>query len=357
MKRIGIIGTGSIGRVHAHHAARVGLPVVAAWDPKPAAVAAFQSEQPKVELEPSLERLLARTDVDGVVIAVPNDLHEPLAVQSLKAGKHVLLEKPMATSVAACDRIVEAAKSSGRSVQMGFVCRRMPAVEMAASMAREGRLGAIYHVKASMYRRRGVPGLGGWFTTKARSGGGPLIDLGVHLLDAALHLMGHPRVLRASGATYSTFGRRMKGYAHTDMWAGPPDFTGTCDVEDHATALLRCEGGATIELNATWAMNIPDESLPDGLAVFGDAGGCRFGLQDRRLTVATEAHGAPADLTPHFKADEPGKQAWDSQARAFQKLLEHGGEPIATAAQGRAVQAAIDAIYRSAGEGREVEVV
>ncbi|MFZ4722414.1 MAG: Gfo/Idh/MocA family protein [Phycisphaerales bacterium] len=357
MKRIGIIGTGSIGRVHAHHAARVGLPVVAAWDPKPAAVAAFQSEQPRVELEPSLERLLARADVDGVVIAVPNDLHEPLAVQSLKAGKHVLLEKPMATSVPACDRIMEAAKSSGRSVQMGFVCRRMPAVEIAASMAREGRLGSIYHVKASMYRRRGVPGLGGWFTTKSRSGGGPLIDLGVHLLDAALHLMGHPRVLRASGATYSTFGRRMKGYAHTDMWAGPPDFTGTCDVEDHATALLRCEGGATIELNATWAMNIPDESLPDGLAVFGDAGGCRFGLQDRRLTVATEAHGMPADLTPHFKADAPGKQAWDSQARAFQTLLEHGGEPIATAAQGRAVQAAIDAIYRSAGEGREVEVV
>jgi predicted dehydrogenase len=335
----------------------VGLPVVAAWDPKPAAVAAFQSEQPRVELEPSLERLLARADVDGVVIAVPNDLHEPLAVQSLKAGKHVLLEKPMATSVPACDRIMEAAKSSGRSVQMGFVCRRMPAVEIAASMAREGRLGSIYHVKASMYRRRGVPGLGGWFTTKSRSGGGPLIDLGVHLLDAALHLMGHPRVLRASGATYSTFGRRMKGYAHTDMWAGPPDFTGTCDVEDHATALLRCEGGATIELNATWAMNIPDESLPDGLAVFGDAGGCRFGLQDRRLTVATEAHGMPADLTPHFKADAPGKQAWDSQARAFQTLLEHGGEPIATAAQGRAVQAAIDAIYRSAGEGREVEVV
>jgi predicted dehydrogenase len=232
----------------------------------------------------------------------------------------------------------------------------MPAVEMAASLAREGRLGSIYHVKASMYRRRGVPGLGGWFTTKARSGGGPLIDLGVHLLDAALHLMGHPRVLRASGATYSNFGRRMEDYAHTDMWAGPPDFAGTCDVEDHATALLRCEGGATIELNATWAMNIPDEALPDGLAVFGDAGGCRFGLQDRRLTIATEAHRAPADLTPHFRAVEPGKQAWDAQARAFQALLERGGEPIATAAQGRAVQAAIEAIYRSATEAREVEV-
>ncbi|NBQ16481.1 MAG: hypothetical protein EBU31_18180 [Proteobacteria bacterium] len=99
MKRIGIIGTGSIGRVHARHAARVGLPVVAAWDPKPTAVEAFRAEQPKVEVEPSIERLLARADIDGVVVAVPNDLHEPLAVQALQAGKHVLLEKPMATSV------------------------------------------------------------------------------------------------------------------------------------------------------------------------------------------------------------------------------------------------------------------
>ena len=110
MKRIGIVGTGSIGRVHARHAARVGLCVAAAWDPKSQAVDAFRAEQPKVEIEPSLERLLARADIDGVVIAVPNDLHEPLAVQALKAGKHVLLEKPMATSVAACDRIIEAAR-------------------------------------------------------------------------------------------------------------------------------------------------------------------------------------------------------------------------------------------------------
>ena len=356
MKRIGIIGTGSIGRVHARQGAGVGLRVVAAWDPTPTAVEAFRAEQPKVDVEPSIERLLARTDIDGVVVAVPNDLHEPLAVQALQAGKHVLLEKPMATSVAACDRIIAASKAAGRVVQMGFVCRRMPAVEMAHRLERDGRMGRIYHVKASMYRRRGVPGLGGWFTTKARSGGGPLIDLGVHLLDAALHLMGHPKVLRASGAIYSTFGKRMEQYAHTSMWAGPPDFKGTCDVEDHVTALLRCEGGATIELNATWAMNVPDNALPDGLAIFGEVGGCHFGLQDKRLTLATETLGVPADLSPHFMADDPMQQGWDAQSRAFKQLLEQGGEPVATAAQGRAVQSVIEAIYRSAAEQCEVAV-
>jgi len=355
-ERIGMAGMGAIGRVHARHAARVGTQVVAAWDPSPAAVEAFRAEHPEVVHEASLESLLARGDMAGVVIAVPNDLHEPLAIQALKAGKHVLLEKPMATGADACDRILEAARAARRAVQIGFVCRRLPAVEMAAKLSREGRFGSIYHAKASMYRRRGVPGLGGWFTTRARSGGGPLIDLGVHLIDAVLEVMGRPRVLRASGATYATFGRRMQDYAFTHMWAGPPRLEGTCDVEDHATALLRCEGGATVEVNATWAMNVPDNALPDGLAIFGDAGGCRFGLQDRSLTMATEAMGVPADLSPQFVADDPMQQAWDAQARAFARLLREGGEPVATGQQGRQVQAVIDAIYRSAHEGREVDV-
>lgn len=356
MKRIGIIGTGSIGRVHARHATRVGLPVVAAWDPSPEAVEAFRGEQPTAAHERNLEALLARQDVDGVVIAAPNDLHEALAVRALQAGKHVLLEKPMATTAQGCDRIAEAAATAGRQVQVGFVCRRLPAVEMAAHLRSAGRFGRIYHAKASMYRRRGVPGLGGWFTTRARSGGGPLIDLGVHLIDAVLEVMGRPRVLQASGATYANFGRRMKGYAHTHMWAGPPRLDGVCDVEDHATALLRCEGGATIEVNATWAMNLPDGALPDGLSILGDAGGCRFGMQDRTITVATEAEGRPADLSPHFLADDPMQQAWDAQALAFRRLLVEGGPAVATAAQGREVQAVIDAIYRSAAEGREVAV-
>ncbi|NBX25430.1 MAG: gfo/Idh/MocA family oxidoreductase [Planctomycetes bacterium] len=356
MSRIGIIGTGSIGRVHARHAARVGLPVGAAWDPVSEAVEALRTEHPDVTHEPSLERLLARSDIDGVVIAVPNDLHEAIAVQALQAGKHVLLEKPMATSVAACDRILAASRRAGRQVQVGFVCRRLPAVEMATALRAAGRLGRIYHAKASLYRRRGVPGLGGWFTTKARSGGGPLIDLGVHLIDAVLEVMGRPIVLHASGAVYANFGCRMKDYAFTHMWAGPPRLDGACDVEDHATALLRCEGGVTIEVNATWAMNVPDGALPDGLAIFGDAGGYRFGMQDRTLTLATEAEGRPADLVPHFVSDDPMQQAWDAQARAFRRMLDTGSPAVATAAEGRQVQAVIEAIYRSAAEGREVDV-
>jgi predicted dehydrogenase len=148
----------------------------------------------------------------------------------------------------------------------------------------------------------------------------------------------------------------MRNYAHVSMWAGPPKYDGVCDVEDHATALLRCEGGLTIEVNTTWAMNVPDGALPDGVILFGSKAGCHIGLHAKRLTVATETHAMPADLEPHFLAEDPLKQAWNAQALAFRSLLEHGTPPVATAQEGRRVQAVIDAVYRSAQLGREVDV-
>ncbi|MCE9618687.1 MAG: Gfo/Idh/MocA family oxidoreductase [Planctomycetes bacterium] len=354
--KIGIIGCGAIGTVHARHAARAGLEVAAIWDVKPEAAKLLSGDAPSAETMPNVEALLARADIAGVVVAVPNNMHMPLAVQSLKAGKHVLLEKPMALSAAECDAILKACRETGKQLQMGFVCRQLPTVSTAKKLVESGTFGSLYHIKASTYRRRGVPGLGGWFTDKKRSGGGPLIDLGVHIIDASLWLAGYPKVERVSGAIYSNFGRQMKNYAHVSMWAGPPRFDGVCDVEDHATALLRCAGGLTIELNTTWAMNIPDGALPDGVILFGQKAGCHIGLHAKRLTLATETHSMPADLEPHFLAEDPLKQAWDLQASAFRSLLESGTKPIATAEEGRCVQAVIDAVYRSAELGREVEV-
>ena len=354
--KIGIIGCGSIGHVHARHAQHAGLDIAAVWDIKPEAAAKMVCEVPSAQVMPSVEALLAQRDIAGVIIAVPNDLHMPLAVQSLQAGKHVLLEKPMALSAAQCDDIIRASEKAKKHVQMGFVCRQLPAVATAKKLMHAGTFGPLYHIKASTYRRRGVPGLGGWFTNKAHSGGGPLIDLGVHIIDASLWLAGFPKVLRVSGAIYANFGCQMHNYTHVSMWAGPPKFDGVCDVEDHASALLRCEGGLTIEVNTTWAMNVPDGILPDGVILMGQKAGCHIGLQAKSLTIATESHGMPADLEPHFTAEEPLQQAWNAQAAAFRLLLEQNTKPIATAHEGRHVQAVIDAIYESAKVGHEVEV-
>lgn len=353
---LGIIGAGAIGNVHADTAVRAGIPVAGVWDVNPAKGAAFGRKHVGARVCASVAELLGMKEVDSVVVAVPNVDHAKVACQALEAGKTVFLEKPMAMSVAECDRIIATLGRTKGRLQLGFVSRSTPASRQVKHFIETGAFGRIYHVKCSLYRRRGVPGLGGWFTTKAKSGGGPLIDLGVHVIDLSMWLAGDPAPERVSGATYANFGRRMKDYVYTSMWAGPPRLDGTCDVEDHATALVRCAGGLTIEANVTWAMNVDERHMSNGITVFGDKGGCFFPVFGKQFTIATEAGGRVADLAPEFASGNVEHDAWDEQYRMFRAMAEHGTPPHADAAAGRRVQQVLDAVYRSSAEGREVEV-
>ena len=352
---LGVIGCGSIGGVHAHAARRAGIRVVGAWDILPERATALALEHGG-QTAPSIDALLAMAGIDAVAVAVPNDRHSECASKALRAGKHVLLEKPMAMNAAECDEILALAKNSAGQLQLGFVCRQSPAALVAKRWIDAGRMGEIYHIKASLYRRRGIPGLGGWFTTKKHSGGGPLIDLGVHVIDLALHLGGHRAVERVSGVTWSKFGHPIADYRYTSMWAGPPKLDGTCDVEDGATALIRCAGGLTIEVNVTWAANIPTGSTVDGISVWGSRGGVFFDIFGKDVSIAAEEAGMLVDIKPQFDAPNPTDQAWDEQYRHFALMVTKGKTPIATGAQGRSLQAVLDAIYQSAELNREVEL-
>lgn len=352
---MGIVGAGAIGNVHAETARRCGAQVSAVWDLHADRARSCAERSGGVAVG-SLDELLARGDVDAVAIAVPNAAHAECAVRSFASGKHVLLEKPMAMSLAECDAIMAAARKADRVLQMGFVCRGSPTSHAAKAFVDAGRLGRIYHARCSIHRRRGIPGLGGWFTTKAQSGGGPLIDLGVHVLDLARWLCGKPKALRASGSCHTNFGSLMERYRFVDMWAGPPRLDGTFDVEDHATALVRFEGGLTVELNATWAMNIPEDALKDGIYLFGDKGGIWFSVFDGGLTLATEENDRIVDVRPLLEPGAPLPLAWDRQYRQFIDATTRGIAPHATADDGRAIQSIVEAIYRSSAEGREVEI-
>ena len=219
-----------------------------------------------------------------------------------------------------------------------------------------GELGDIYHIQVRSFRQRGIPGLGGWFTTKAHSGGGPLIDLGVHVLDVALHLVQYPPVERASGATWAKFGPPIKEYKFASMWAGPPKLDGTCDVEDGMTALLRCAGGVTIELTVTWAVNAPSAALQDGITLWGTKGGAHFEVLGNSITLAHEVQGEIIDTTVDCATKSPLDDAWDQEYRNFIRLVTHGGKACAPPEEARALQATIDAIYESSRLAREVEV-
>lgn len=353
--RLGIVGCGTIGNVHAAAAQRAGIEIAGAWDVHVDRAQSLTGQRGGRTCS-SLDALLAMPEVDAVVVAVPNHLHAALAIQCLAAGKHTLLEKPMALSVAECQAVSAAAAKAGRVLQVGFVCRGSPAARAAKRFIDAGRFGTISHIKCASYRRRGVPGLGGWFTTKALSGGGALIDLGVHILDLSLYLAGSPRPRRVSGRTFSAFGSRMRDYVYTSMWAGPPRYDGVCDVEDGATALIRCEGGLTIEMDVFWAANIPDGHLRDGICILGDRAGAHFQIYGKEVRIATEEEGRLVDLVPQFACDDADREMWDAQVAQFRAAVEQGVAPHADGAAGARVQSIVEAIYASDAARAEVEV-
>jgi len=353
--RLGVIGAGGIGTLHAETASRVGLEIVGVCDADITRATRLAGRFNGAAPTDSPAALLGNKDIDAVVVAVPNVHHAALAIQSLNAGKHVLLEKPMAMTLAECDAILDAQRGAKRMLQLGFVSRCAPAAKAARQFISDGKLGRIYHVKAAMYRRRGIPGLGRWFTTKSESGGGALIDIGVHLIDIVLHLAGQPTAKSAFGLASSSHGMPISSYRTTEMWAGPPNPQGTFDVEDAITALVQCEG-MTIELNAMWAGNFPQGSLRDGITLLGDKGGCHIDLWTNKLTLAGQHSGFACDITPDLGKIDPWREAWEGEWRMFVDAVLNGAALNATGDDGRRVQAIVEAIYRSCSTGKNEPV-
>lgn len=350
---IGIIGAGAIGRVHAEAARDLGLNLAAIADVNPDSARKLSDDLGGVPCVQDADRLLSDQQIDAVVIGVPNAHHAPLAINAMRAGKDVLLEKPMGMNADECREINQVAADTGRIVQVGFVHRFSTVGRSAKRIIDSGELGKVYHVKAQLSRRRGIPGLGGWFTTKAQSGGGPLIDVGVHVIDLAMYLLGGQCPTRVSGKTYSHFGHPIGDYIYESMWAGPPKPDGVFDVEDEAHALLHFDNGTTLALDVAWAVNTPADSLPENLmAFFGDKGGLSFQLFGDHLKLATEIHKRNADSKLYL----PEVKMYHEQLADFANAVEKRSQPCATGAQGQVVQSIIDAIYESSDAGREMAI-
>ena len=354
--RLGLIGVGAIGQLHAQSAVRAGVEVAGFCDILPERIEEMTEKYPDALATTDVDELLAAKDIDAVVVAVPNRLHKDFAIKAMKAGKDVLLEKPMALNRAECDEIIAVMKKTGRLVQLGFVCRCARTTRALMTFIESGRLGRIYHARAAWVRRRGIPGLGRWFTTKSEAGGGVLIDLGVHMVDLIMHLTGRPTALRVSGACTSTFGAPIRKYVYTEMFAGPPNLKGKFDVEDSAMGMIRFEGGLTVELALSWAANVPEELLPSGITLLGEKGGCFYDIWTDKFIIATEQDGHLVDVKPHLEGGNPWDHAFQYEHELFAESVTKRAPPAASAEHGREVQAILDALYRSSDEGREVEV-
>ena len=217
--------------------------------------------------------ILNDPEVDAVSICTPNHLHASISIECMRAGKHVLCEKPAARTYAEALEMQKVQHETGRTLNIGVVNRFNASVNRIKELIENGELGELYHVYVSFRAQRSIPGLGGAFTTKAIAGGGALIDWGVHFLDIVMYCAGDPKPLTVSGQTYCKLGKDIPNYTYLNMWAGPPKNSGTYDVDDFVTGMIRTEG-PSISLNGAWAQNIGvDEMFIDFL---GDKAGIRL---------------------------------------------------------------------------------
>lgn len=346
--KVGVIGAGAIGAVHLDAYKACDQAEVAALCDISEAHLAAQANRMNISQRFTDYRELLRTDVDAVSVCVGNALHRDVAVAALKAGKHVLLEKPMAMNAREAAEIVAAGVKARKVVQIGMVNRQRSQIQLARDYVKKGLLGKIYHIHAMLIRRRGIPGLGGWFTTKAMSGGGPLIDIGVHWFDAAMFVSGLWKPTRVSAMTYAKFGSPMRNYRYVGMWAGPPKYDGKFDVEDYATGLVRFGKDASMDFDIAWAANAEDRGFVE---ILGDKGGLRM-LDSKPLTLLTEHNGHLADITPkHAEVN-----IFHTQAGKFIAACRGECPPAATAQEGLTVMKLLDAVYASSKAGKEVDL-
>lgn len=346
--KIGIIGTGGIAH-GAHIPGYLQIPdaceIVALCDIDPDALKKTQEKFPAIQSAQTFDdyqKLLEMPEIDAVSVCTPNYAHHGPTMAAFAAGKNVICEKPIAMNAREGAEMVEAGKRAGKVFQIGYMSRFGMANQTLKKFIEAGEIGDIYYARAQALRVRGIPGWG-VFIDKSKQGGGPLIDIGVHILDLTLWLMGHPKPTLASGVTYQKFGTRPDVVGFMGQW-DYKNFT----VEDFASALIRFENGATVVLESSFVANLKDEVHQSTL--LGTAGGA----QTSPLTITQERHGSVFSFEP--KIPNKDRNAYHAEIKDFVACVKEGREPLVTGAQGLIVAQIMDAIYKSSDEGREVPV-
>ena len=220
---------------------------------------------------------LADKEVDAVWVLTPNFAHYTVGMDALRANKHVLVEKPVTVNYAMSVEMAEEANKRGLMLNVGVCNRHNLSVEKLAEMNKEGKFGNIYHVYCSFRNWRCIPGLGGAFTDKSQSGGGVLIDWGIHFLDLILYVLGGAKLKTVTCDAYNEMAKDMKAYKYPEgtMWAeDTKDIeNGVNDVDDFITGHIRTDK-ATISFNGAWAQNIMKNDM--FIDFMGDKGGARL---------------------------------------------------------------------------------
>ena len=293
------------------------------------------------------EMLAACPEIEAVSVCTWNAAHAQCAIAALNAGKHVLCEKPMAMTVEEAEAMQAAAEKNNRLLMIGFVRRFGNDCAIMKDFIDNGYFGDIYYAKATYLRRRGCPG--GWFGDKARSGGGPLIDLGVHIIDLCRYLMGNPKPVSVYGATFNKLGNRSNIKSQAGYVSQTKENADIFNVEDLATAMIRFDNGSVLQIEASFSLNIEkDEGV---LQFFGTKAGAKL---DPELTIYSEMD----DYMTNVKLANSTALSFDG---LFENEINHfvecvrTGKPCRNPAQdGVTLMKILTGIYKSAETGHEV---
>ena len=291
----------------------------------------------------SLTAMITKEELDIVCIAVPNKLHKELTIEALRAGIHVICEKPMAINATEAEEMLAVAKETGKRLMVNFSYRFNEQSYAMKKLVDSGELGDIYFARSIWHRRRGMPKFGGWFGQKALSGGGPLIDLGVHRLDLALWLMGYPEPEWVMASAYNHIASEI---AEREQKA--------FDVEDLAVALIKFKNGATLELEASWAANIKEQEHMV-TRLLGKKGGLLQHNIGESYQFESEFYIEKEGCQFDMKLHPPVSGVTNGLCSFIDSIIDD--EPhIATAEQGVIVMQLLDAIYDSAATGQPVKM-
>ena len=356
--KIGIIGAGGMLRYHAAGFRSAGAEIVAVADVNLAAAQKVAAREGIARSFGDVAEMLRECpEIDAVSVIVPNKFHASVSLQALAAGKHVFCEKPPALSAREAGPMAALAKKKKLTLMFNFNNRARPESFAMMEYVRQGQVGRINSAQAKWIRRTGIPGLGGWFTTKALSGGGPLIDL-VHMLDLALYFMGYPEPDWVMAQTFNDFitDKNFKG-----PWGIPDVAKGVTDVESACHGMVRCKSGQIISLQISWAEMVKREEV--SVAFQGTkAGGLvqrLFGIDglDNTATDTCELYvqenGRSVNRAILVPPDETMGRT--RSAANFIKTLEGSEAPLNTPDQAVALMRIIDAAYASAGTGKPVK--
>jgi predicted dehydrogenase len=343
--KVVIIGAGFITRIgHLPGYAAAGQEVAGLCDVRRERAEALARQFPIVRrIYTDWREMIARERPDVVSVCLPNVLHEEPVIAALEAGAHVLCEKPLAPTVAAAERMFAAARRAGRWLMAAQNYRWTPGTVAIKAAVDAGEIGEVYYAEATALRRMGIPSWGD-FHRRELSAGGPLLDIGVHMLDQTLWLMGNPRAARVSAVVARHFGHRPEIAALRGNAWDPDQF----DVEDFAVAFIRLAGGGAIVLRAAWAAHLETMQVMSTRLL-----GTRAGATTDPAAIYRLRGGQP---TEERFTNLPQSRAYELEVAHFLAVARGEAEPLVREEETLNVQRILNAAYTSAAAGHEVEV-